>query len=258
MIKAIFFDIDGTLVSFNTHRIPESTIEALALLRRKGIKIFIATGRHRSAINNLGDEVFDGYVTTNGSYCVNKQGEAVYRHRIPTNNIQALLDYIEYKESFPCILVQENALLMNYKNEKVDVIFKQLDFPEPPLGNLRDVPADNVYQLIAFFEEHQEERIMQVLPGCESTRWSPLFTDVVPKGSNKSVGIDKLLASFDITPQETMAFGDGGNDVAMLKHVGLGIAMGNAEDEVKKVADYVTDSVDENGIYNALKHFGLI
>lgn len=258
MIKAIFFDIDGTLVSFNTHRIPQSTIEALALLREKGIKIFIATGRHRSAINNLGDEEFDGYVTMNGSYCVNKQGEAVYRHRIPAEDIRGLLDYIDHKESFPCILVQENALLMNYKNNKVDVIFDQLNFPEPPQGNLRDVPADNVYQLIAFFEEDQEERIMQVLPGCESTRWSPLFTDVVPKGSNKSVGIDKLLESYGITLQETMAFGDGGNDIAMLKHVGLGIAMGNAEDGVKKAADYITDGVDEDGIYNALKQFGII
>lgn len=258
MVKAIFFDIDGTLVSFNTHRIPESAIKALALVREKGIKVFIATGRHRSAINNLGDEEFDGYVTMNGSYCVNKQGEAVYKHRIPSTDIESLLNYLENKESFPCILVQENSLLMNFKNEKAEQIFEQLSFPEPPMGNLRDVPADNVYQLIAFFEEHQEERIMQVLPGCESTRWSPLFTDVVPKGSNKSVGIDKLLESYGITPQETMAFGDGGNDIAMLKHVGVGIAMGNAENEVKEAADYTTDGVDDDGIYNALKHFGII
>lgn len=258
MIKAIFFDIDGTLVSFNTHQIPESTRKALALVREKGIKIFIATGRHQSAINNLGDETFDGFVTMNGSYCVNKQGEAIYKHRIPSKDIEALVDYLEQKESFPCIFVQEHQLLMNYKNDKVEQIFDQLSFPEPPSGNLRDVPADNVYQLIAFFEAHQEERIMQILPGCESTRWSPLFTDVVPKGSNKSVGIDKLLESYGITLQETMAFGDGGNDIAMLKHVGLGIAMGNAEAEVKNAADYITDGVEADGIYHALKHFGVI
>lgn len=99
---------------------------------------------------------------------------------------------------------------------------------------------------------------MQFLPGCESTRWSPLFTDVVPKGSNKSIGIDKLLESYGITIQETMAFGDGGNDVEMLKHAGTGVAMGNAADEVKQIADYVTDGVDDDGIYNALKHFGVI
>lgn len=258
MIKAIFFDIDGTLVSFNTHKIPESTSKALALVREKGIKIFIATGRHRSAINNLGNETFDGYVTLNGSYCENQQGEALYKHRIPSADINSLLNYLENKESFPCILVQESSLLMNHKNEKVEQVFGQLNFPEPPLGDLRTVPSDNVYQLIAFFEEHQEERIMQELPGCESTRWSPLFTDVVPKGGNKSVGIEKLLESFGISPQETMAFGDGGNDIGMLKYVGIGVAMGNAENEVKEAADYTTDAVDEDGIYNALKYFGVV
>ena len=55
-----------------------------------------------------------------------------------------------------------------------------------------------------------------------------------------------------------MAIGDGGNDIAMLEHAGVGVVMGNASDEVKAVADYVTDSVDEDGVYNALKHFGLI
>jgi len=258
MIKAIIFDIDGTLVSFKTHRIPESTTKALTLVREKGVKIFIATGRHRSAMNNLGDEEFDGFVTMNGSCCINKQGEIIYKHSIPSADIESLLDYLENKESFPCILVRENSLLMNYKNENTERVFEQLSFPEPPMGNLGDVPVDDVYQLIAFFQEHQEERIMQFLPGCESTRWSPLFTDVVPKGSNKGVGINKLLENFGILPQETMAFGDGGNDIAMLKYAGLGIAMGNAENEVKEAADYTTDSVDENGIYNALKHFGVI
>ncbi len=258
MVKAIFFDIDGTLVSFKTHSISPSTTRALALLREKGIKVFIATGRHFSAINNVGNEKFDGYVTMNGSCCLTDKGEIVYKHRIPAEDIESLLNYLEQKESFPCILVQENRLLMNFKNENSEKVFDMLNFPEPPMGNLRDVPVDNVYQLIGFFEEHQEERIMNILPGCESTRWCPLFTDVVPKGSNKGIGIDKMLESFGITAEETMAFGDGGNDVEMLKHVGIGIAMGNAEEEVKAVADYVTDSVDEDGILKALIHFGVI
>ena len=69
MVKAIFFDIDGTLVSFKTHKIPASTQEALKALRDKSIKIFIATGRPQCLINNLGDLEFDGYITVNGSYC---------------------------------------------------------------------------------------------------------------------------------------------------------------------------------------------
>ena len=77
-------------------------------------------------------------------------------------------------------------------------------------------------------------------------------------GVDKAEGIDRLLARFGIGLDETMAFGDGGNDIPMLRHVGTGVAMGNADGAVKAEADYVTTSVDEEGIARALRHFGLI
>ena len=58
--------------------------------------------------------------------------------------------------------------------------------------------------------------------------------------------------------EETIAFGDGGNDITMIEHAAIGVAMGNANKEVKEIADYITDDVDNNGIYNALKHFNII
>ena len=99
---------------------------------------------------------------------------------------------------------------------------------------------------------------MAILPGCESTRWYPLFTDIIPQGSHKGVGMDKILAYYNILPDETMAFGDGGNDMTMLRQAGTGIAMGNAEDKVKAIADYVTDTVDADGIYKTLKKLGVL
>ena len=96
------------------------------------------------------------------------------------------------------------------------------------------------------------------MPHCESSRWYPTFTDIVCKGNSKQLGMDKIMERFGITLEETMAFGDGGNDISMLRHAGIGIAMGNANDTVKASANYVTDSVDEDGIWNALKHFNLI
>ncbi|MCD7938477.1 MAG: HAD-IIB family hydrolase, partial [Tannerellaceae bacterium] len=128
----------------------------------------------------------------------------------------------------------------------------------PPQIPLQKIPDDEVFQIIAFFGEGQEERIMAQLPGCESTRWSPLFTDVVPAGGSKKIGIQKMLDYYNLTVEEIMAFGDGGNDMEMLTYAGTGVAMGNADDNVKRIADYVTDSVDENGIRNALKHFGVL
>ena len=69
---------------------------------------------------------------------------------------------------------------------------------------------------------------------------------------------DAVIAHFGIKLEETMAFGDGGNDIDMLKHAGIGVAMGNAGDNVKEIADYITTSVDDDGITNALKHFNVI
>lgn len=257
MIKAIFFDIDGTLVSFKTHEVPAEVVKAINDLREKGIKVFIATGRHFSSINNLGDLQFDGYITLNGGYCFSGN-HIIYKHHIPKEDIGKLLDYLQYKESFPCILVRENSAIMNFENETTEHIFTMLNFPKPPVGDLRKAAEEDVYQLIAFFDKDKEEEMMGIMSGCEATRWYPSFTDVVPAGSSKRIGIDKVIEYFGISLNETMAFGDGGNDITMLKHAGIGIALGNADDEVKNSADYVTTSVDDNGVVNALKHFGLM
>ena len=258
MIKAVFFDIDGTLVSFKTHEVPQSTIEALDLLRKKGIKVFIATGRHYTSINNLGDLKFDGYVTLNGGYCFAGEDKVIYKHSIPDRDIEALIRYMETEESFPCAFVQEKEIFMNYKDETVEEIFNMLNFPEPPIRPMDEIRGKTAYQLVSFFTAEQEKKIMTILSNCESTRWNPLFTDVVPAGSSKRVGIDKMLEFFRIPLNECIAFGDGGNDVAMLQHAGIGVAMGNAEDDVKQYADYITDSVDEDGIFKALKHLNII
>ena len=258
MIKAVFFDIDGTLVSFKTHKLPDSTVRALDLLREKGIKVFIATGRQLQSINNLGTQEFDGYVTLNGGYCLAGKDKVIYKHNIPSEDIEALIRYQENEEAFPCALVEEDGIYQNYVDDSVRQLYDMLDFPHPPLRPLRGNGGKEVYQLIAFFSPGHEERIMSVLPHCEATRWNPLFTDVIPRGSSKQVGVDKIIEYFGIPLEETMAFGDGGNDIPMLRHVGIGVAMGNAENDVKQVADYVTASVDEDGIEKALRHFGVI
>ena len=257
MIKAVFFDIDGTLVSFKTHRVPDSAKRAIAALRAKGVRVFIASGRQLLAINNLDDFQFDGYVTLNGGYCIVGE-QVIYKHSMPSEDMVSLVQYMEERENFPCIFVHENAFCINYTDERTDEVFRLLNFPQPPTLPLREAATGDIFQLVAFFTKEQEKAIMAVMPHCEATRWNPLFSDVIPKGSSKQVGVDKMLDYFGISLDESMAFGDGGNDVLMLKHVGIGVAMGNAEDEVKRAADYVTDSVDEDGVEKALRHFGVI
>ena len=96
------------------------------------------------------------------------------------------------------------------------------------------------------------------MPKCRAVRWNKLFVDVIPSDGGKGVGIKKMIDYLGISQEETMAFGDGGNDIEMLEFVKIGVAMGNAGDNVKKSADYVTENVDDEGIYKALKKFEII
>ena len=93
MVKALFFDIDGTLVSFNTHRIPDSTVEALRQAKANGVKVYISTGRPKPFINNLGQiaDLIDGYITTTGALCL-VGDEAFGRFSIDPNDAKRVMD----------------------------------------------------------------------------------------------------------------------------------------------------------------------
>ena len=113
-------------------------------------------------------------------------------------------------------------------------------------------------KLTPFIDIEEEQLLLPSIPNCEMGRWHPAFVDVTAKGNTKQRGIDEIIRHFGIRLEETMAFGDGGNDISMLRHAGIGVAMGNAKDDVKAAAGYVTTSVDDNGIANALKQYGII
>ena len=99
---------------------------------------------------------------------------------------------------------------------------------------------------------------MPQVPGCASGRWYPTFCDITSATADKARGIRAMADYLGFDISETMAFGDGGNDRPMLCAAGIGVAMGNAVDEVKAHADYVTSTVDEDGVWNALRHFDII
>ena len=232
MTKALFFDIDGTLVSFETHRIPSSTIEALEAARAKGLKIFIATGRPKAIINNLSElqdrNLIDGYITMNGAYCFVGE-QVIYKSAIPQDEVKAMGDFCE-KKGVPCIFVEEHNISVCQPNDMVKKIF---------------------YDFL-------HVNVIPTIPTCEIGRWYPAFADVTAKGDTKQKGIDEIIRYFDIKLEDTMAFGDGGNDISMLRHAAIGVAMGQAKEDVKAAADYVTAPIDEDGISKAMKHFGII
>lgn len=119
----------------------------------------------------------------------------------------------------------------------------------------------DVVQLMAFGtrEEREESGLFtDIILESVPTSWNPYFCDIIPKDSNKGVGIRRMAEKYGIDISETMAFGDGNNDIEMLQAAGIGVAMGNAGDDVKAVADYVTTADTDNGVVNALRHFGIL
>lgn len=262
MIKALFFDIDGTLVSFDTHEIPVSTIEALTAAKAKGIHIFIATGRPRVIINNLAAlqerNLIDGYITMNGGYCFVEE-KVIYKSAIPPADVQTIMQYC-VDRNIPCIVVDEHNVCACQPNEMVKQVFN--DFLKvdaiPTKAPEEAIQGKEIFQMTPFITEDEEKEITPSILNCEVGRWFHAFADVTAKGNTKQLGIDEIIRHFNIRLEETMAFGDGGNDISMLRHAAIGVAMGNAKEDVKAVADYVTSSVDDDGIANALKHFGVI
>lgn len=258
-MKAIFFDIDGTLVSFKTHKIPKSTQEAIIKAKEKGHKVFISTGRPKMIINNLEElePLFDGFVTMNGGYSF--VGEKVIsKHVIPKEDVKVIADYCK-KNNVATIFVAEHEIMVAKPNKLVkDIFYDYLNVSVIPEKSFEEALQKEIYQITPFITKAQELEIIDKIPNCQPERWNENFVDVVSKGVSKEVGIEAIRQFYGLNKEDIIAFGDGGNDLTMLKYAGVGIAMGNAADNVKAVADYVTTSVDEDGIMNGLKHLNLI
>ena len=260
MTKALFFDVDGTLVSFNTHRIPQSAVDALAEAKRRGAMVFISTGRPMRLINNLDaiQHLVDGYITANGA-CCSVGGETIACREIPNPEARALIGAAG-RDGFSMLVVGESRLTVVNDGADVDRYFRQM-LAVSDLGEgtaLTDVLDGRIVQLTPIIDEAAERRLMPLLPSCVSARWFPAFTDITARGADKGTALMTVAAHLGIDREDTVAFGDGGNDKSILQAAGTGVAMGNAPDDVKAVADYVTASVDEDGIARALEQLRII
>lgn len=257
---ALFFDIDGTLVSFQTHEIPPSTIFALTQAKANGSRVYIATGRPPLIITNLGaiEHLIDGYITTNGALCFVGQ-ELVCCQPIDPRDVATCVDDARAK-GYSLIAVGKSDVAVYDPKGDVDRIFRQmlavsnLDKASP----LDALLGQDILQLTAFFPADYEPGLMARMPRSISGRWHPEFTDITADGADKGKGILAMARHEGFDPSRTMAFGDGGNDTSMIRQAAVGIAMGNAIDALKEQADYVTTSVDDDGILRALRHFGVI
>ena len=256
MIKVVFFDVDGTLVSHTKGEVPVSTRKAVSRLKEKGIRCVIATGRYMGELEKLPvrDIAFDAYITLNGQLCLDQDQSVLSGAALTGADKEQIIRLFERKE-IPVLLVEKERMYINFVNKKVEKAQREISSNIPDTG---EYGGGEIYQAIAYVEKEKEGELKSILPDCRITRWNDRAVDIISRGGGKVVGIKQYLEENDILPQETMAFGDGENDIEMLEAAGIGIAMGNADDIVKKSADYVTDSVDNDGIGKALRYFQII
>lgn len=258
-IKIIFTDIDGTLFSHKTNHVPESALNAIKELQKKGLKIFLCSGRNYYLIRKTGilDIIKpDGIVMMNGA-AVQIGEKIIYKYPIPEEVVNAMIKF-SYRLKFGLTLIEESEGHINMIDDRViDAHAKYgTRFPQP---RKFPIPYDRtVYQMIAFCDSFDESLFLPHLKSCKAARWDDYAVDIMPKDSDKAKGIMATLEYYGLDVKNAMSIGDGNNDLEMLLFTGVGVAMGNGNSDVKSVADYVTDDIDNDGWVKAMKHYKLL
>ena len=260
MIKAAFFDIDGTLVSLKSKVYPPSTAVALERLRQNGVLLFVATGRSRFEIKSehlLDGLHFDGMLTNNGQDAYDENGNRLYGRPILPAEAEAIINWAN-AHNIGCWAAGADKICINACTPCVARSLEAIHTRLPEIADLRSMLQRPIYKIVFFATRAELEEAMHLAPHCIATQWFETGFDIISNEGGKEVAMAEVLANYGIAPEESIAFGDAENDIAMLRAAGIGVAMGNATPEAKAAADYVTDDCDDDGLLHALEHFSLI
>lgn len=271
MGKALFFDIDGTLVNFQG-QMPDSAECALRQAQENGHRIVICSGRSVCQIYPwLLDMKFDGIIAASGAY-VECGSQVIYEHHMERESLVAALALLKRAGAFYSAQTRDGILttedgrkrmldrfrFIGIKEDIAAQVWKNMQVDEC-LGQRNDIEKLNYFDSRMPIAKMQE----QLSSCCDVTAMSfenPAEDagEISSKGINKSFGIRKYIEYACIAAEDTIAFGDGPNDFDMLEYAHVGVAMGNAIDDLKEYADYVTTGIDEDGIEHALQELGLL
>ncbi|WP_296878864.1 Cof-type HAD-IIB family hydrolase [Thomasclavelia sp.] len=275
--KIIFIDVDGTLVDYE-NKLPESATKAIRQARKNGHKIYICTGRSKAEVYPyIWDIGLDGMIGGNGSYV--EDNDTIVMHQLITlEQCKHIVDWLHerglefYLESNNGLFASENfetvgePVIQEYSKRKgkenSDKITVKDVFPEMIYGGelYRD-DLNKVSFILNSYQDHLDS--IEEFPDLKPGTWGgkgevALFGDLGVKDITKAHAIDALLEYLGADIKDTFAFGDAKVDIPMLEYCEVGVAMNSGGDEIKEMADYVTDDVDKDGLYNAFVHFGLI
>lgn len=273
----VFIDVDGTLVDYNND-LPESAVQAIREARNNGHKVYAVTGRSKAEMyQEILDIGLDGYVGGNGNY-IEANNEALMHLAIPVEDVKKIVDWLHergleyYVEANSGLYGSTNfkergkETMRSYvegKGVTTDESFS-VDDAFPALIYDADPVWDDVNKISFILDTYQDYLdATEYFADFQVNSWGgkgehALFGDVARAGINKRTALEFLAAHHKFNPKHTMAVGDAKVDIPMLEYVEVGVAVASGGEEIKAMADYVTDAVSEDGLYNAFKHYGLI
>lgn len=238
----VFLDVDGTLVGWPGNVPTERVTDALKKAQAAGHKIFISTARQKRTVPQpIKDAITpDGYVCTTGQY-VEVDGDILQNAALTPEAANTALDIIKSKK-YSC-----NITLNDYEIPCEKGVFDE------ELAR-RDADAGRIVKF-GIKETLDKEAVEVLSKYLILYQYTPDWCETALQGYNKAKGIQLVMEHYGLDISRSIAVGDSANDMEMIEAAGIGVAMGKADPRLKKVADYVTDSVEDDGVATALEKF---
>lgn len=268
MYKILALDIDGTLLN-SKKEITPVVEKAITSLQDRGIPVLIVSGRPAQGIRHVAEAIHfkerGGYILSfNGGKIIDcRTGETVYSKPIDSLYYKEIIEYANTLNASILTYDGDDIITEKPDNKYVDIESKVVRMPVRKVDNLYEaISKDNVVVdkfLIAGEPEYIMSKVSAMAEHFKGRlnvfMSEPFFIEVVPLGIDKAASLEVLLSRLGMTRAELVACGDGRNDVTMIGYAGMGVAMGNACEEVKVVSDYITASCDEDGVAVAIEKF---
>ena len=277
-VKAVFFDIDGTLVN-DSKSVLKSTKEAIKIVKDQGVLVGVATGRGPFFVKELMDDLdLDFAVTYNGQYIFNKD-RVLFASPIDKGSLRQIISYAKANQKEIAMGTRQAVVgsrIMSFglsplsqlvsrfvpkfltrtiSNSFNRMVSKAVPQKEKDLLDLINQP---IYQVLMLMTPEESEQAAKTLNHLKFTRSNPFAADIINQGNSKLEGIRRVGKEYGFDLNQVMAFGDSDNDLEMLAGVGMSVAMGNGSSSVKEVAKHITTSNQEGGIHKALEYFGVL
>ncbi len=265
MYKLVAIDMDGTLLK-EDKTISERTKKAIQSAREKGVTVVLATGRPIEGVSRYLEELnmyteHDYVLSYNGALIQKtKSKEAVAKVALKGKDLHYLRKLSD-ELGVNIHAFSEKRGLITPKNSKYTEVEAEINNIEIHEMNIDNIPDDEVMIKIMMIDEPEilgeamEKLPKEVYEKYTVVRSAPFFLEFLNKSVNKGVGVELLAKHLGVKQEEVITFGDAGNDLHMIEYAGLGVAMGNAFDEVKEAANYITDTNENDGVAKAIEKF---